>query len=238
MYKIRHKDERGKSESDWLDSSHTFSFADYYDPRHMGFSDLRVINDDYITPGAGFGTHPHKDMEIISVVLEGALQHRDSMGNGTIIKPGEIQKMSAGTGILHSEFNPSGNEITHFLQIWIYPATKDLEPSYQQKAFDTDELLNRFRLVAAPDGRDNAITISQDVELYETKLESGETITFQLPQNRKIWIHAATGKFEVHGEIMEAGDGMAITDENGPLEFKGMAAISTILLFNLQNQLS
>lgn len=234
MYKIRYKNDRGKTKTSWLDSSHTFSFADYHDPDHMGFSDLRVINDDYLAPGGGFASHPHRDMEIISVVLEGELEHKDSMGNGTVIKVGEIQKMSAGTGVIHSEYNPSGLEITRFLQIWIFPDRQGLEPSYQQRNFPMEELLNTFRLVVSPDARQNSIVISQDAELYEGKLQQGAMVEMEISAQRKYWVHVASGRVSVNGDDLEGGDGMGITDETNVLEFAGLDNLSTVLVFNLK----
>lgn len=234
MYQIRYKNERGKTKTHWLDSSHTFSFADYYDPAFMGFSDLRVINDDYLAPGGGFANHPHRDMEIISVVLEGELEHKDSMGNGTVIKVGEIQKMSAGTGVIHSEYNPSGLELTRFLQIWVLPDRQGLEPSYQQKAFPMEGMMNTFRLVVSPDGRENSIVISQDMELYEAKLQQGAAVKTEISAQRKYWMHVASGKVSVNGEDLEGGDGMGIVAEANVLEFAGLDNLSTVLLFNLK----
>lgn len=234
MYKIRRKNERGITKTNWLHSSHTFSFADYHDLDHMGFSDLRVINDDYVALGGGFASHPHRDMEIISVVLEGELEHKDSMGNGTVIKVGEIQKMSAGTGVIHSEYNPSGLELTRFLQIWIFPDRQGLEPSYQQKAFPMEEMMNTFRLVVSPDSRDDSITISQDAELWEAKLQKGTVVEMEISPQRKYWIHVATGQVSINSEDLEGGDGMGITDETNVLEFVGLDNLSTVLVFNLQ----
>ena len=213
MITLRRSHERGHANHGWLNSYHTFSFADYYDPRHMGLSVLRVINDDTVAPGMGFGTHPHADMEIVSVVLEGALQHQDSMGNTSIIRPGEVQRMSAGTGVRHSEFNPSEEEPVHFFQIWILPGRKGLPPSYEQKAFSEASKRGKFRLVASPDGRDSSVTIHQDAALSLATLEAGETLSQPLPPGRQAYLHVARGNVLLNGEPMAAGDGAAIQDE-------------------------
>lgn len=213
MITLRRSHERGHANHGWLNSYHTFSFADYYDPRHMGLSVLRVINDDTVAPGMGFGTHPHADMEIVSVVLEGALQHQDSMGNTSIIRPGEVQRMSAGTGVRHSEFNPSEEEPVHFFQIWILPERKGLPPSYEQKAFSEASKRGKFRLVASPDGRDGSVTIHQDAALSLATLEAGETLSQPLTPGRKAYLHVARGNVLLNGEPMAAGDGAAIQDE-------------------------
>lgn len=234
MYKLRPKDERGKTINNWLNSSHTFSFADYFDPAHMGFSDLRVINDDFVDPETGFGAHRHDNMEIISIVLSGALEHKDSTGTGSIIQPGEIQKMSAGTGIVHSEFNPSLKEPVHFLQIWILPDKKGLTPSYEQKAFSRDKMLNKLCLIVSPEGKDESFKINQDAKMYQTIIETDKTVTFDLPEKRKIWIQVALGAIEVNKEIMEAGDGLAIVGEKGKIELKGVDEESNVIIFDLK----
>lgn len=213
MITHRRSHERGHANHGWLDTYHTFSFADYYDPRHMGLSVLRVINDDTVAPGMGFGTHPHADMEIVSVVLEGALQHRDSMGNTSIIRPGEVQRMSAGTGVRHSEFNPSEAEPVHFFQIWILPERKGLAPSYEQKAFAPEESRGKFRLVASRDGRDGAVTIHQDAAIWRATVVAGEALTQSLPPGRKAYLHVARGQVVLNGEPMRAGDGATLLDE-------------------------
>lgn len=209
MLDIRKAGDRGRSRFDWLDSRHTFSFAHYYDPRFMGHGTLRVINDDRVAPGGGFGTHPHRDMEIITFVLDGALEHRDSMGNGSVIRPGEIQRMSAGTGITHSEYNHSREAAAHFLQIWILPERQGLAPGYEQKAFSPEDSRGRFRKVVARSGADGALRINQDVDLYLGRFDGAETATFKLRENRDLWVHVARGSIRVGDERLEAGDGAA-----------------------------
>lgn len=235
MFVLRPAGQRGHTEIGWLDSWHSFSFGQYYDPRYMGFGDLRVINDDTVAPGQGFGTHPHDNMEIISIVLKGELEHRDSMGNGTIIKPGEIQKMSAGTGITHSEFNPSQTEPVHFLQIWIIPNILDIKPSYEQKTFDAKVLTNQLTLIASPDGRNGSIIIQQDAELYQTLLEKDKTTSFDIDSKRMAWVQVAEGAIAVNGQPLVAGDGLAIVDENTTIELRGIDNLSNILVFNLRH---
>ncbi len=210
MFAIRHAAERGHANHGWLDSYHTFSFASYYDPEHMGFSTLRVINDDTVAPGGGFGTHGHQDMEIISYVLEGALAHKDSMGNGSVIRPGDVQRMSAGTGVRHSEFNASDNEPVHFLQIWVEPEEAGLQPGYEQKTFLDEEKRGRLRLLGSRDGRDGSLTIHQDVDLYATRLDAGESISHEVIAGRKAWIHIARGDAAIETRRLSAGDGVAL----------------------------
>ena len=205
--------ERGHADHGWLDSRHTFSFADYYDPSHMGFRDLRVINEDRVQPGRGFGTHGHRDMEIISYVLEGALGHRDSMGTGSTITPGDVQRMSAGTGVRHSEMNPSASEPVHFLQIWIIPERQGIKPGYEQKRFEDADKQGRLRLIASRDGRDGSITIHQDVDVYASVLKAGDHASRALRPGRHAWIQVARGAVTVNGEPLEQGDGAAISDE-------------------------
>lgn len=212
MLRIRKAAERGHADHGWLDTRHTFSFADYYDPQQMGFRTLRVINEDRVQPGMGFPTHPHRDMEIISYVLEGALEHRDSMGNGSVIRPGEVQRMSAGTGITHSEFNHSRSEPVHFLQIWLLPLTPGVTPGYEQKKFPDAEKRRVLRLIASPDGRDGSVTIHQDACLYAATLARGEEVAHPLPAGRHAWVHVARGAVSVNDEILEQGDGAAISD--------------------------
>jgi quercetin 2,3-dioxygenase len=211
MIEIRHRDERGHFDHGWLDTYHTFSFDRYYDPQHMGFRALRVINEDRVAPAQGFGTHPHRDMEIITYILEGALEHKDSMGTGSIIRPGEIQRMSAGTGVTHSEFNPSRNEPVHLLQIWIFPEAKGIKPSYEQKEFNRDEMRGKLRLIAAREPETGAVKIHQDVRLYAAILE-GQTITHDLQKGRFAWLQVARGSMQLDGIELKAGDGAAIAE--------------------------
>ena len=228
---IRRAGERGRADHGWLLSYHTFSFADYYDPEHMGFRALRVINEDRVQPGRGFGAHSHRDMEIISYVLEGELEHKDSMGTSSIIRPGEVQRMSAGTGVTHSEFNASRSELVHFLQIWILPERPGGKPGYEQKAFPEAERKGKLRLVASPDGRDGSVTIRQDVTLHTGLLCTGEALRHALEPGRHAWVHVARGQVEIGGEQLEAGDAAAISDARG-LELSGGDS-SEVLLFDL-----
>ena len=213
MITIRPRHERGTANFGWLDSRHTFSFGNYYDPQHMGFASLRVINEDKVIPAKGFGTHGHRDMEIISYVLSGALEHRDSMGNGSVIRPGDVQRMSAGTGVAHSEFNASATEPVHFLQIWLLPNQRGLQPSYEEKHFSPQEKPGQLILVGSSDGRDNSVTIHQDVDLYVGSLKDSNTINYQIDNNRAVWIQVAKGSISFNGKLLEAGDGAAIVDE-------------------------
>ena len=213
MISIRKAEDRGHFDHGWLDTRHTFSFADYHDPKFVGFRTLRVINEDRVQPGQGFGTHPHRDMEIISYVLEGALAHEDSMGNGSAIRPGDVQRMTAGTGVLHSEFNHSKGEVVHFLQIWIRPDRQGLEPGYEQKSFPAEEKRGRLRLVASPDGRDGSVAIHQDVRLYVTLLRPGEEVAHPLDAGRHAWVQMARGEVDLDGERLRAGDGVAVSGE-------------------------
>jgi redox-sensitive bicupin YhaK (pirin superfamily) len=213
MIVVRDRGRRGRTQFGWLDSQHTFSFGDYHDPNHMGFRSLRVINDDRVIPGAGFGTHGHRDMEIVSYVLEGALAHKDSLGTGSTIRPGDVQRMSAGTGITHSEFNASQTEPVHFLQIWILPESRGLAPGYEQRSFPTAERHNRFKLVADRHGTDGALTIHQDVKLYVATLEAGAALTQPLPADRYAWLQVASGVVSLEGDELRAGDGAAISGE-------------------------
>lgn len=229
MIKIRRGEERGRTEIDWLDSRHTFSFNEYYDGSNMGFRALRVINEDWVAAGAGFGTHPHRDMEIITYVLAGALEHRDSLGHGSVIRPGEVQRMSAGTGIAHSEYNHSRDEQVHLLQIWLLPAQQGLAPGYEQRYFDERE--GRWQLIAARDGRDDALTIHQDVDLYRAKLKAGTSLDYQLRAGRHAWLQIARGEIELNGKVARAGDGIAISDES-QLKMRARED-AEILLFDL-----
>jgi len=211
---VRKADERGVAEHGWLHSRHSFSFAEYHDPKHMGFHALRVINDDRVDPGKGFGMHPHKDMEIISYVVEGALEHKDSMGNGSIIRPHDIQRMSAGTGIQHSEYNPQANQPVHFLQIWIMPSEAGGEPSYAQKRFPLDDKLNRLRLVISPDGAEGSVSIGQDAYMYATVIEPGNTVHRRVNPTRHVWVQVVQGHLTVNGETLNTGDGAAVESAN------------------------
>jgi redox-sensitive bicupin YhaK (pirin superfamily) len=232
MLQIRKSAERGTADLGWLLSRHTFSFSDYYDPQHLGFGPLRVINEDRVQPGQGFGTHGHRDMEIISYVLEGALEHKDSIGTGSVIRPGDVQVMSAGTGIRHSEFNHSKTELVHFLQIWIIPDREGITPRYDQKKFPDSEKRGRLRLVGSADGRDGSIVIHQDVELFAAILDRGEQAAHAFPNGRDGWLQVARGSIEANGQRLDAGDGAAISDE-ATIVVKGQADRSELLVFDL-----
>ncbi len=213
MMDIIQSESRGSADHGWLRAKHTFSFAEYYDPQRVEFGTLRVINEDRIAPGKGFGTHPHRDMEIVTYVIDGAIEHKDSMGNGTIITPGEVQRMTAGTGILHSEFNHSQDTELHLLQIWIYPEKNGLEPGYEQTRFAREEKLNRLRLVGSRDGREGSITIHQDVDLYASVLEPGKELSLELRNDRKVFIQVIHGDITVNSQALSAGDGAALEVE-------------------------
>jgi len=213
MITIRPARERGHGQHGWLDTRHTFSFNDYYDPRHMGFRVLRVINEDRVQPGQGFGAHDHRDMEILSHVLDGALAHRDSLGNGSVLRPGEFQCMTAGTGIRHSEFNPSEAEPVHFYQIWLLPDRPGLSPRYDQRAFSEDERRGRLRVVASPDGRDGSLTIHQDAEVLLSSLGAGERVTHGLGPGRHAWLQVLRGAVQLNRVTLTVGDGSAVSDE-------------------------
>ncbi len=212
MITVRDRHARGHTQMGWLDSHHTFSFGEFQDPDQMGFRALRVINEDQVIPGAGFGTHGHRDMEIISYVLSGALEHKDSLGTGSIIRPGDVQRMSAGTGITHSEFNPSKSEPVHFLQIWILPERQGLPPGYEQKQFPLEERRDGFHLVGDRHGTDGAVTIHQDVRLYVANLEAGQSLTHELPAGRHTWLQVVRGIVELEGNELREGDGAAISE--------------------------
>lgn len=230
MDELRRASDRGHANHGWLDSWHSFSFADYHDPRHMGYSALRVINEDRVQAGQGFGTHGHRDMEIISYVLEGALGHRDSMGNGSTIHPGDVQRLSAGTGMTHSEFNEERQGVTHFLQIWIEPNARGIAPSYEQKRFGDDEKRGRLRVVASPDGREGSVTIRQDALMYAGLFDGDERTAYPLAANRKGYVHVARGKANVNGCALSAGD--ALKTDGGTIEIAdGRAA--ELLVFDL-----
>ena len=229
MITVRKAEERGHFDHGWLDTRHTFSFADYHDPAHMGFRHLRVINEDRVAPGQGFPTHGHRDMEIISYVLDGALEHRDSLGTGSVIRPGEVQRMTAGTGVTHSESNPSRREPVHFLQIWILPARRGLTPGYEQKVLD--EKRGALRTIASPDGREGSVTIHQDVALYAALLDEGTEVVHTPAPGRHAWVQVARGAVTLNGQPLAAGDGAAISDEPS-LRLAGTAP-SEVLLFDL-----
>ncbi|MEM7451706.1 MAG: pirin family protein [Pseudomonadota bacterium] len=212
MLAIRPAEERGVANFGWLDSRHTFSFGHYHDPRFMGFGPLRVINEDRVKPSQGFGTHGHSDMEIISYVLDGALEHKDSLGTGSIIRPGDVQRMTAGTGVRHSEFNASDEDPVHFLQIWILPEKNGLEPSYEQKAFTAEDKRGQLRLVGSRDGRDRTVTIHQDVDLYASLLADGESVSHSFAEGRYGWLQVARGSVRLDGNVLSAGDGVALKD--------------------------
>ncbi len=231
MITIRPAQERGAVNVGWLDSRHTFSFGEYYDSNHMGFATLRVINEDKVIPGKGFPTHAHRDMEIITYVLQGALEHKDSLGTGSTIRPGDVQRMSAGTGIRHSEFNASSAEPVHFLQIWILPDRTEIEPSYEQKTFAEAEKRGTLRLVGSRDGRDGSITIHQNVDLYATVLEAGEAVSHALAAGRVAWLQVARGDVQLNGQALTAGDGAAIAQES-LLQFQAIAP-AEVLLFDM-----
>ncbi len=230
MIRIRKADERGHFDHGWLDTYHTFSFADYYDPEYMGFRALRVINEDRVEPGRGFGTHSHRDMEIITYVLEGELEHRDSMGTGSVIRPGEVQRMSAGTGVLHSEVNPSRSNPVHLLQIWILPQHRGIKPEYEQKTFPANERNGKLRLVASHDGAEGSLKMHQDAKLFAGSLRSGDSVSYDLQPGRYAWLQVARGTVEINGQKLNAGDGAAIEGE-ASLELSGQDA--EVLLFDL-----
>ena len=231
MIQLRKANERGHAQHGWLDSYHSFSFADYYDPRHMGFRSLRVINEDRVAPGRGFPTHPHRDMEIVSYVLDGSLSHKDSMGTGSVIKPGDVQRMSAGTGVLHSEFNASNEDQVHFLQIWLLPERRNLPPGYEQKTFDEAQKRGKLRLVASRDGRDGSVTIHQDVALYAGLFDAGEKAEHSLSPGRHAWVHVARGSARVNGLELGAGDAAQLSEEER-VSIEGVSG-GEVLVFDL-----
>lgn len=228
---VRRANERGHADHGWLNSYHTFSFADYYDPQHMGFRSLRVINDDWVAPGQGFGTHPHRDMEIFSYVLEGSIEHKDSLGNGRVLKPGQIQLMSAGTGVTHSEFNPSFHDSLRLLQIWIKPQERGLAPSYTEWHPKTQDSDSPKVLVISPDGRDGSAVIHQDADIYRIRLQAGQTVEHQILNGRGVWLQIAEGALTVNEIALEAGDG-ASTEQSGTWTFKATQT-SEAILFDL-----
>ena len=231
MNTIRRGHERGFADHGWLKSYHTFSFADYYDPAHMGFGPLRVINEDRVAPGAGFGTHGHRDMEIISYVLEGELAHRDSLGNGSVIRPGDVQRMSAGRGVRHSEFNNSEKEEVHFLQIWIEPDVLSIEPEYEEKRFTEEDKRGRLRLIASPDGHDGSVRIHQDARVYAGLFDGDERAQLELAPKRRAYVHVARGSLVANGEALNAGDALRVTDTSAISIERGQGA--EVLVFDL-----
>jgi redox-sensitive bicupin YhaK (pirin superfamily) len=231
MNTVRRSGERGFADHGWLKSFHTFSFADYFDPKHVEFGPLRVINEDRVAAGAGFGTHAHRDMEIISYVLDGELAHKDSMGNGSVIRPGDVQRMSAGSGVRHSEFNPSPTAGVHFLQIWIQPSARNIEPSYEEKRFSADEKRGRLRLIVSPDGTDGSLLIHQDASLHAGLFDAGESATLEVVPGRKIYVHVARGAVDVNGTSLAAGDALKLTDETKLTVANGRDA--EVLVFDL-----
>jgi hypothetical protein len=232
MITLRPAHARGHADHGWLQSAHSFSFADYRDPAHMGWGNLRVINDDLIAPGAGFGMHPHRDMEIVTYVLEGAIAHKDSLGHGESIRPGEVQRMSAGTGILHSEFNPSSTERTHLLQIWILPEARGIKPGYEQKAFDAAGKRGALKLVASPEGRDGAVTLHADAAIHAGLFDGDESATLALDPRRLGYVHVARGEVRVNGQALQAGDALMLDGESELTVGEGRAA--ELLVFDLK----
>ncbi len=231
MFELRKSEERGHANHGWLDAHHSFSFAEYYDPKQMGFGSLRVLNDDRIAAGGGFGTHGHKDMEIITYVLDGELAHKDSMGNGSVIRPGDVQRMSAGKGVMHSEFNHAPDSQTHLLQIWITPDQLGIAPGYEEKHFDSAAKRGRLRLVASPQGEEGAVTIHQDARLYVGLFDGAESAAMTLPAGRRAYVHVARGEVHVNGIALKEGDGLKATDE-GQLEIS-QGRQAEVLLFDL-----
>jgi redox-sensitive bicupin YhaK (pirin superfamily) len=214
MLTIRRANERGHADHGWLDTYHTFSFSSYRDPQHVHFRSLRVMNEDVVAPGQGFGTHPHENMEIVTYVLEGALEHKDSMGNGEVLRPGEFQRMSAGTGITHGEFNPSPDEPVHLYQIWLFPERNGIEPSYEQKRFAEDERRNRLRLVASRDAAEGSLRIHQDARIYLSLLDEGKSVSHQLDSGRHAWLQVLRGRVSLNGQSLQTGDGAAVSEES------------------------
>lgn len=232
MIQIRPAEERGHANYGWLDTYHTFSFSDYHHPDFMGFRSLRVINEDWVKPGHGFPTHPHRDMEIITYVLEGELAHKDSMGTGSVIRPGEVQKMSAGTGIRHSEYNHSKTEPVHLLQIWILPEKQGLKPMYEQKVIPPEEKQGKLRLLASPKSGNGAVTLYQNARLYATELKSGQSVDYELENGRYAWLQVARGDIRVNDKELKSGDGAAVAEEKN-LKISGIDDKSEVLLFDL-----
>jgi redox-sensitive bicupin YhaK (pirin superfamily) len=231
MIEVRQSADRGHANHGWLDAHHSFSFADYYDPEHMGFGPLRVLNDDRIGAGEGFGTHGHKDMEIITYVLDGELAHKDSMGNGSVIRPGDVQRMSAGTGVMHSEFNHSQSQTTHLLQIWIEPKVRGIAPGYEEKRFEAAEKRGRLRLIASADGQDGSVMLHQDVKLYAGLFDGDEHASLQIPDGRSVYLHVARGEISVNGVVLKEGDALKAVAEKEIQLIQGRDA--EVLLFDL-----
>jgi redox-sensitive bicupin YhaK (pirin superfamily) len=231
MLELRRSSERGHANHGWLNARHSFSFADYYDPQHMGFGPLRVLNDDRISAGMGFGTHGHKDMEIITYVLEGELAHKDSMGNGSVIRPGDVQRMSAGTGVMHSEFNHLKDNTTHLLQIWIEPDVRGIAPGYEEKRFGAEEKRGRLRLIASADGQAGSVMLHQDVKLYAALLDGDEKANLAIPPGRRFYVHAARGAVSVNGVALSEGDAVKVVGENEIRLTQG--ANAEVLVFDL-----
>lgn len=232
MLKLRKSKDRGHANHGWLESRHTFSFGDYHDEENMGFRDLRVINEDRVQPAMGFGTHGHRDMEIISYVVAGSLEHKDSMGNGSVIRPGDVQYMSAGSGVTHSEFNASKAELVYFLQIWIIPNLKGAKPQYDQKHFEIKDRLNQLRLVASPSGEQGSIAIRQEAKIFASILDEGQKLNYDLANQRHAWIQLVSGSVKVNGETLMAGDGLAISDVTN-LKIESLWKMSEFLFFDL-----
>jgi quercetin 2,3-dioxygenase len=231
MITVRPSADRGQMNLGWLDTRYTFSFNRYYDPDHMGFRSLRVINEDYVKPGTGFGTHPHNDMEIVTYIFEGELEHRDSTGGGSVIRSGDIQRITAGTGVTHSEMNPSSEETVHLLQIWLQPDASGYEPGYEEKTFPESDRQGQLRLIVSNDGRDGSIRINQDADIYASLLSSGDKVTHEIAEGRGLWLQNARGEINVNGTVLHAGDGAAIEDENG-LDIEAIDD-SELILFDL-----
>ena len=231
MIQLRKAEDRGHADHGWLNTWHTFSFASYHDPSHMQFRSLRVMNEDRVAPGRGFGTHAHEDMEIVSYVLEGSLAHQDSMGHSAVLTPGEFQRISAGRGITHSEYNPSSSEQVHFYQIWLLPRSRGIAPDYEQKRFHDSELLNTLRLVASPDGENGALSIHQDARIYLSRLEAGRTLDVDIPPGRHVWLQQLRGSTTLNGRPLDASDGAAVSDET-KLDIQATTA-AELMLFDL-----
>jgi redox-sensitive bicupin YhaK (pirin superfamily) len=231
MIRIRRTGERGHANYGWLDTYHTFSFGSYYDPAHTNFRSLRVMNEDRVAPGKGFGTHPHDNMEIVTYVLQGALEHKDSMGNGAVLRPGEFQRMSAGTGITHSEFNPSPSESVHLYQIWLMPAVRNVTPSYEQREFARSERINALQLVAAPDGRSGSLTINQDVQIFLAEIDPGRAVEHTISAGRHAWVQVLRGSIGINGQELAVGDGAALSSEDRVV-VSGIAQ-SEVMIFDL-----